>query len=150
MIHRFLIAASAAALAVATASAAMADPPAAPAAAAADPAALFGAREGGEDISLSPSGAKIAFLAPGRGQGSVLYVADAAGGAAPVVTLRASGDPERITHCSWGSDARLVCDIYMLEKGAGELLPFTRTVAVDAGGGNLKLLSNRARWNDTG
>jgi dipeptidyl aminopeptidase/acylaminoacyl peptidase len=151
MIARLLTAVSAAALSTATAAGAApsAPEPATATAAAADPAVLFGAREGVENISLSPSGGKVAFIAPGKGQGTILYVADTVGGAAPVVTLTASGDPERITNCRWVSDARLVCYVYMLEKIAGELLPFTRTVAVDAGGGNLKMLSNRARYNDT-
>ena len=147
MIARLFTAVSAVALLAATAAAAA---PAAQPAPAADAAALFGAREGVQNISLSPGGTKVAFLAPGNGQGTILYVADAADGSSPVLTARSSGDPERLTNCSWVSDARLVCDVYMLEKGAGDLLPFTRTIAVDAGGGNIKMLSNRSRWNDTG
>jgi dipeptidyl aminopeptidase/acylaminoacyl peptidase len=150
MISRFHAVASAAALAAAAACAPAAAQAPGPTATSADPAALFGAREGVEDISLSPSGTRIAFIAPARGQGNVLFVADAAGGSAPVATLTAGGDPERITQCGWVSDARLVCEIYMLQQISGVLLPFTRTIAVDAGGGNLKMLSNRARYNDVG
>ncbi|MEA3038150.1 MAG: hypothetical protein QOE79_663 [Sphingomonadales bacterium] len=149
MINRFYTAASAAVLLAVAAGPTAAQAPSA-AAPPGDPATLFGAREGVEDISLSPSGTKIAFIAPARGQGNVLFVADAAGGSAPVATLTAGGDPERITDCGWVSDARLVCDIYMLQQISGVLLPFTRTIAVDAGGGNLKMLSNRARYNDVG
>src|SRR3954469_17944862 len=104
MINRFYAAASVAALlGVATAPTAAQAPAAA--AAPGDPAILFGAREGVENISLSPGGTRIAFIAPGPGQGNLLFVADAAGGSAPVVALRASGDPERITDCGWVSDA---------------------------------------------
>jgi dienelactone hydrolase len=149
MIIRFCAAAAVAALLGIAAAPTEAQAPAA-GAAPADPATLFGAREGVEDISLSPSGTRIAFIAPARGQGNVLFVADAAGGSAPVATLTAAGDPERISSCGWVSDARLVCEIYMLQQISGVLLPFTRTIAVDAGGGNLKMLSNRARYNDVG
>jgi dienelactone hydrolase len=133
-------------------SAAAPEPPAAPAPASApaDPAVVFGAREGIQDISLSPGGTKVAFVSPGPGQGNILYTVDVAGAgdAVPQKTLTASGDPERITGCNWVSERRLVCDVYMLDKVAGELMPFTRVVAVDAGGGNLKLLSRTQRPDD--
>src|SRR3982750_4906844 len=115
MINRFYAAASVAALLGVAAAPTAAQAPAA----AGDPAILFGAREGVEDISLSPGGTRIAFLAPGPGQGNLLFIADAAGGSAPVVALRASGDPERISDCGWVSDTRLVCDVYMLQQISG-------------------------------
>jgi dipeptidyl aminopeptidase/acylaminoacyl peptidase len=117
--------------------------PAAPAAAQGlDAAALFGAREGVQQISLSPAGTKIAFIAPAKGQGNALYVVDAAGGKAPTPALTASGDPERIEWCRWVSEERLACGIFILVKGAIEIMPASRIVAVDANGGNTKLLSN--------
>ena len=118
--------------------------------AAADPAIRFGARQSVQDVSLSPSGGKVAFIAPGRGRGTILYTVDLAAGGNPKVALTADGDPERITGCNWVSEARLVCSIYMLVQSAGELLPFTRVVAVDAGSGNLKLLSRAIRPDDVG
>ncbi|MBV9929726.1 MAG: S9 family peptidase [Alphaproteobacteria bacterium] len=117
--------------------------------AAADPAALFGAREGVQQISLSPSGTKVAFLAPKpRGQGNVLYVVDAVAGGQPKVVMNSSGDPERLTSCHWLSEQRLACNVYLLVKGATDLLPATRLVAIDADGANLKLLSSPMRWDD--
>lgn len=115
-----------------------------------DTAALFGAREGVEQVSLAPGGSKIAFLAPQpKGSGNVLYVVDAAGGSQPKAVLVSNGDPERITSCRWISEDRIACNIYMLVRGgSSDLLGATRLVAVDADGGNLKLLSNPRRWND--
>jgi dienelactone hydrolase len=127
---------------------ATASAPAAPSALA-DPAILFGARQGVEQVSLSPAGTKIAFLAPQpKGSGNVLYVVDAAAGSQPKVALSANGDPERLTSCRWVTEQRLACNVYMLVRADNDLVGATRLVAVDADGGNLKLLSNPRRWND--
>jgi dipeptidyl aminopeptidase/acylaminoacyl peptidase len=129
---------------LAAASAASAQPASAPAAGtrALDAAALFGARAGVQDATLSPGGTKVAFIAPTAGQGNALYVVDAAGGKAPTPALSASGDPDRISSCRWVSEQRLACEIFILVKGAIEIIPATRIVAVDADGSNTKLLSN--------
>ncbi|HEY0312973.1 MAG TPA: alpha/beta fold hydrolase [Allosphingosinicella sp.] len=110
-----------------------------------DDASLFGARQGVRQISLSPGGTKVAFIAPGKGQGNALYVVDAAGGKAPTPALVASGDPDHIETCGWVSEDRLACDIHILVKGAIEIMPASRVVAVDANGENSKLLSNHER-----
>ena len=115
---------------------------------AADPAALFGARESVQQVSLSPSGTKVAFVAPVRGRGNALLVVDVAPDAKPQVALSASGDPERISSCFWVSDQRLACNIYMLLNNGNELLPASRLIAVDADGRNMKLLSNATRDDD--
>lgn len=133
---------------VSCAGAAMAQAPATPAPAAQgaqDAAAIFGAREGVQNASLSPGGTRVAFIAPTKGQGNALYVVDAAGGKAPTPALVASGDPDRIVSCGWVSEQRLACQIYILVKGAIEILPATRIVAVDVDGSNTKLLSNFER-----
>ena len=124
--------------------------PAAAPAQTADSATLFGAREGVQDASLSPGGTKVAFIAPMKGQGNALFVVDAAGGKAPTIALTASGDPERIEWCRWVSEDRLACGIYILVKGAIEIMPASRIVAVDANGGNTKLLSNFERSDNLG
>src|SRR3954453_5902112 len=108
MIHRFLIAASAAALLVAAA------PPSPAPASASDPAILFGAREGVRQISLSPSGDRVAFIAPGEGQSNALFIADGAGGKAPTRGFSADGKPGRLTECHWLTEKRLVCTVYLL------------------------------------
>jgi dipeptidyl aminopeptidase/acylaminoacyl peptidase len=132
------------------AGAAFAQAPAAGAAPSLDAAALFGARAGVQDASLSPGGTKVAFIAPTKGQGNALYIVDAAGGKAPTAALVASGDPERIDSCRWVSEQRLACQIYILVKGVLEILPATRIVAVDSDGGNSKLLSNDRRSDSRG
>jgi dipeptidyl aminopeptidase/acylaminoacyl peptidase len=108
-----------------------------------DMAAIFGAREGLTDLSLSPDGTKIAFVSPAAGQGGALYTLGLEEGAQAKLVLRASGKPERLGGCNWVANERLVCSIYGVTMAVGELLPFTRQVAVDADGGNVKLLSTR-------
>jgi dipeptidyl aminopeptidase/acylaminoacyl peptidase len=122
--------------------------PAPAAAPAADQAAIFGQREDVQQISLSPSGARIAFVAPGPGPSSVLYVADVATDAAPKIALSADGKPDRIRSCYWVSESRLVCNLSLIGVSAGELIEASRIVAIDADGGNLKLLSRSQRADD--
>ncbi|HEY5720684.1 MAG TPA: S9 family peptidase [Allosphingosinicella sp.] len=114
----------------------------------ADPPVAFGARPGIEQISLSPSGAKVAFIAPGPGQSNALYTVDAAGGVPPVRVFQADGNPERLTSCSWVSDTRLYCNLYMVVENLDEVVPISRVVAVDVDGRNLELLSRTARAYD--
>jgi dipeptidyl aminopeptidase/acylaminoacyl peptidase len=124
-----------------------------PAAAAgpADPAAAFGARESVLSVSLSPSGRQIAFISPGPGQTTFLYTVDAAGGGTPRETLSADGKPERLQHCGWVSETRLVCTIYMIGSSAsadGQVVGMTRLIAIDTDGKNVKLLSRSVRPDD--
>jgi acetyl esterase/lipase len=118
----------------------------------ADSAAAFGAREAIQQISMSPSGTRIAFIAPGPGQSTFLYTADAGGGAKPQLAARADGNPERLTSCGWVSDTRLVCTVYIVTDNAGvltgEVITATRLIAVDADGKNVKLLSRPTRPDD--
>lgn len=104
-------------------------------------AVKFGSREFIQQISLSPDGTRIAMIEPVVGRGSALVVADMATGAAKVV-LRSSGAPERLRGCHWASAARIICNVYMIER-VTEKLPFTRMVTINADGSDLKVLSSR-------
>jgi len=60
------------------------------------------------------------------------------------------GDPERLDRCTWVSDGRLVCTIYGVAKaadGSGDILPFSRVIALDSDGGNARMLSTRQNDN---
>jgi len=112
----------------------------------ANPDVSFGARESVQQISLSPSGNKLAYIAPGPGPATIVYTVDVKNGGMPVKAATASGDPERLTSCTWVSEERLVCTLYgVVKEGEGAILPFSRIVAVDADGANVKLLSLRER-----
>src|SRR5271170_1043108 len=103
-----------------------------------DAAAAFGARQSVTNMSLSPDGKSVAYVAAIAGPGSAVITLDLAEGSKPHVALFASGKPERIGGCNWVSNERLVCLIYGVASSADGLLPFTRTVAVDRSGGNVR------------
>ena len=118
-----------------------------PAIAQIDAAAAFGAREGIEDIALSPDGKQIAFVAPGTGQSSALFVVPVDKSSPPHRVTGASGNPERLQYCYWVSNTRLLCSIYVIQKAAGYVVAASRLFAVDAAGGNIKLVSKRDNSN---
>lgn len=103
----------------------------------------FGARTAVEQMSLSPDGTKIAFVASTKGQASRLQTIDLAAGNKVTNLLAASGKPERLGSCGWVSRSRLACIIYgTLYDGIAPTY-FTRIIAVNADGTGLKMLSNR-------
>jgi dipeptidyl aminopeptidase/acylaminoacyl peptidase len=110
--------------------------------AASDAATRFGAREDVQQISLSPDGKRVAIVQAAAGHGMALLIASPDTGAVQVV-LRASGDPDRLTSCRWATDNRLTCRISMIVDDGTNKLSYSRIVAVDADGKNLKLLLNR-------
>lgn len=102
-----------------------------------DPALAFGARTSVEDISLSPDGTKIAYVAPRSGQGAAVYIATIGGESKAVTGV--NGDPERLLGCDWVANDRLACLIYAMVRSY-EISPASRTVAFDIDGGNIKVL----------
>jgi dipeptidyl aminopeptidase/acylaminoacyl peptidase len=108
-----------------------------------DAARRFGTLPGVTQVSLSPDGQRIAFVAPNKGQANDLYVVEIADGAAPRRILRASGEPETLRWCRWSSNARILCQVGGREDYGGQIYGFTTLVAVDAAGGNTKVLSTR-------
>jgi dipeptidyl aminopeptidase/acylaminoacyl peptidase len=103
----------------------------------------FGTREQVENISLSPSGNRLSYISPTKGQGNRLYTVQLDSDGQPKAALSASGDPERIDRCDWVSEERLVCQIWGITDLEGEPAVVTRLIAVNADGSEMKLLSNR-------
>ncbi|WP_294393156.1 alpha/beta fold hydrolase [uncultured Sphingomonas sp.] len=108
-------------------------------------AVAFGAREGVEQLSLSPDGSKIAFIAPAKGQGATLFTMPAAEGSVPKPALVVPGTPDRLRDCRWVSETRLVCTIWGMVKtpDATRPLSYSRVLAVDESGGNVRMLTNK-------
>ncbi len=106
---------------------------------AADLADIFGTRESIQQISLSPDGTRIAYIAPTGARGNGVYVANLAGGM-PKPIARQDGDPGRFLRCDWVANDRLACELYAIVMTT-DLTPVTRVVAIDADGGNVKMLS---------
>ncbi len=115
-----------------------------------DPATAFGARPSVLQLSLSPDGKSVAYLAPNQGMGSFLYTLRLEENAKSRIALAADGKPDRLGGCHWVSNDRLACLVYGVVHGAVrgpmDLLPFDRLLAVNADGSNLRLLSTQAKF----
>jgi len=109
-----------------------------------DAAAAFGARPSIAALSLSPDGMHVAYVVPATGQGSALFTLDLAKGAVAHGAMGASGKPDRLGGCEWVSNSRLVCLVYGVTNSGIGLVRFSRIVAVDADGSNIKMLSTRS------
>lgn len=108
----------------------------------ADMAQLFGAREMVTNASLSPDGTKLVYLSPTRGQGVAVMVADLVPTPqTPRGVFRVDGEPERIQSCHWSGNDRLVCMLIASVMLEGRPLYASRLIAVDAAGGEVKVIS---------
>ena len=108
-----------------------------------DLAARFGARENVLQASLSPDGSQVAWIAPIAGQGTAVFVVTLGTGAPARAVLKSDGAPERIQRCDWVSERRLVCSFFAVVQTSGEILPYSRLIAVDIDGKGLSVLSKR-------
>lgn len=111
-------------------------------ASAVDLATAFGARESIESISLSPSGGRIAYVAPRQGQGSALYVVDLASGQSRLTTA-VDGEKQRLGDCGWVSNDRLVCTVFALRRVQAAVGGTRRFVAIDHDGSDVVTLGDR-------
>lgn len=109
-----------------------------------DIAARFGALESILDVSLSPDGSRLAFIDQGARRTRRLYVVETREGAEPRMILSSNGGAGgNLSWCGWVTNARLACQTFIRDEVAGNVLAATNIVAIDAAGGNLKVLSNR-------
>ena len=111
----------------------------------ASPAEMFGVRESIESIALSPSGNRLAYIAPAQGQGSRLFVVDLASGELRQTTA-VDGRTQRLGGCNWVSDERLVCGVFGLTDAPGVVVTVSRLVALDADGGTSVFSGRRTRF----
>ena len=115
---------------------------AAPTTSLADDAKAFGVRESVRGASLSPSGNKILLMRSGPGRGQFVEVVDVATGDAKTI-VRTNAAPEKLHWCEFGSDTRVVCRYGVERHEDGKIIGMSRLVAMDADGGNMKLLGAR-------
>ena len=106
-----------------------------------DAAAAFGALPSVSNLGLSPDGKSVVYIAPAMGSGNIAYTYDLLRSHSSKPALRAGGDPERLTDCSWVSNDRLVCEVSGVVKSPAGILPFTRLFAANRDGSNVKMLS---------
>lgn len=109
-----------------------------------DVAARYGMRSSVLDISLSPSGNKLAWVGPGPQHTEVLNVFDmtSADGIKTIMTnTEQIGD---LSECDWVTDDRLICTVTgMGERSDGVLLPFSRLFAINADGTEVDVITER-------
>jgi pimeloyl-ACP methyl ester carboxylesterase len=110
-----------------------------------DAARAFGARPSVSNLRISPDGKSVVYIAPAKGQGSIAYTLNLAPGSLAKPALAADGKPFRLQDCHWVSNDRLVCRIYAAERVVPgiRVVRVTRTIAVDADGKNLRMLSTQ-------
>ncbi|WP_116090409.1 alpha/beta hydrolase family protein [Sphingomonas crusticola] len=99
-------------------------------------AEAFGARPWVEDVSLSPDGRRLAFVAPSAARGSAAMVEDLSTGVTKAVAY-SDGNPLRIASCGWASSDRIACYLSGVASVDGRPHDFSRVVAVNADGTGL-------------
>jgi len=117
----------------------------------ADAARNFGVRATVLDVSLSPSGTKIAYIAAGPEHSEVINIIDLEGDAKIVTVLKNSEKIGDFAWCEWATDSRLVCQMAGMGKGTeGLLVPFDRLFAINANGTEATMLSQRDSFRAVG
>jgi dipeptidyl aminopeptidase/acylaminoacyl peptidase len=116
----------------------------------AEDAAVFGAREAIQHISLSPSGSKIAYVAPVAGHGEALLIVDLPGDAKPRRILVNSDLDTNLHGCTWANEEKLICRAHVVENLGGILLGYSRLVVVGADGKGLEVLNRSASYRSMG
>lgn len=103
-------------------------------------AKAFGSREAVEEPDLSPDGSSVVYITPGPGRKSVAVVGDLDTG--KFTQMAASdGNSGTLRWCHFVASARFVCRISWLDtKTVGEVIGFSRLLAMDADGSHAKLL----------
>lgn len=119
-------------------------------AAAVDPdAAVFGARESAIGLDLSPSGRFVSYVAPSPGGGAVAFLADVqTGDSKPFLNSGKGGD--HLRWCRFVTDQRLICRYTGIVNDAGVLLGFSRLIAINSDGSDMKQLGQTGSFYDAG
>lgn len=121
----------------------------APRAAMADDAAVlarkFGALEDVHQVSLSPDGQRLAYVAKGD-NASVVYVVEIRPGAVPTGLLSIQSGDGKIHSCRWITSQRVTCYVTAAQRDvSGPLLTYTRAFAINADRSGMTKLSANTR-----
>jgi len=117
---------------------------------AADNAALFGARPSVLNMSLSPDGSHVAYVAPLSGQAAKIVVGAVSDDGRGAAITRTGDKNDRLAGCNWVSNKRLVCRIVGSASTEYGVLPGSRNVALDADGSNVKMLGTSVNHYSNG
>lgn len=106
-------------------------------------ATRFGTEQSVLDISLSPSGNRIAFISPGPGGSEILNFIDLAGDATVKPISRNSDAKADLVECEFATEDRLVCTMAIVVDEAGVLIGFSRIISVGVDGKDVVMLTPR-------
>lgn len=110
----------------------------------AEAAARFGARPSVLDLGISPDGDKIFIIGTRVDGGENAIVVDlATTNAVPILSSR--GGTEKLTHCQFVLEDRVVCGIYVFDRTGGNIHAATRLATISADGKDLKQLTAPTR-----
>lgn len=105
----------------------------------------FGVRSSVLDISLSPSGSKIAWIAPGPNHTDKVQVFDL-NGTDPIKTILLNTEVNvDLNQCEWVTDEYILCGVYGVTKRQSDslLLGFRRLVALDDRGDEVRVVTQQ-------
>lgn len=105
-----------------------------------DAAAKFGARPTVIDLGISPDGDKIFIVGTRADGGDNAVVVDLdTKNAIPV--LSSKGGTEKITHCQFVLEDRIVCGVYVFDSTGSDVNAATRLASISTDGKDVKRLS---------
>ena len=110
--------------------------------------ALFGVRENVQHMDISPDGSRVVYVTPGPGRTTAVFVAELAGGT-PQRVIQSAGNPDRMTWCNFVGNSWLICRITGLVDHTGTLVPYTRLIALDTTGKNVRPLGQQSSFYDS-
>lgn len=110
-------------------------------------ASAFGARESAVGVDLSPNGQFVSYIAPSKGGGSVAFIADVKTGETKAFVNSGKGS-EHLRWCHFVTDRRLICQYTAVVNDAGVLIGFSRLIAINSDGSELKELGQPSSWYD--
>jgi len=100
----------------------------------------YGSRGNVLQISLSPSGDKVAFISPLSGGREEVQVVNVAGGETASVMV-AGQDGGHLDWCKWASDENLICNLYGTLLIREQVVGFTRLFVVRSDGSGSQVLT---------
>lgn len=109
----------------------------------------FGQRAAIQDISLSPDGQQVVFIAPGPGRDSRVYYVSLSDKKPKLIT-GTTGKPEQAIWCDFVSNKRIACRIFYINDDGGLLLTNRELIALDIDGKDIKPLGQKRSFYSTG
>ena len=112
-------------------------------------AKAFGTRQSVESVDISPSGKRLLVVDPGPGKSSILSVIDVASGETKPI-LKSAADPEGLYWCKFESDDEIICQYGGSTYYENILVGFSRLIAIDANGQNVRQLGQPRHFMEEG